>query len=248
MKRPGPGIGPLAAAACATSLALAIPSTTRAEETITSLPPAGTPAPAPQSETRMNSPGMVVSGSVLLGLGTVGIVTAGVSFAEGGWGGILWGSLGTIVGGPLVLVGLPLTIAGAVQVPVGPPVPKYVGPTRTNSPEMMIAGGVLLGTGAVTLTASAIGLSLANDTLANSCSIDPVDAACNARYADAEVQSGVATGFLIGGIAMIGVGIPLLAVGAKQVPDETRGARAATSGVTAEVSVGPTGILVHGSF
>lgn len=47
---------------------------------------------------------------------------------------------------------------------------------------------------------------------------------------------------------MIGVGVPLLAVGAKQVPDDGPGARAASPGVTANVSFGPSGISVAGSF
>lgn len=198
----------------------------------------------------MNSPGMAVAGGVLLGLGTLGVTAGAVSFAQGGWGGILGGSLGVILGGPLVLIGLPLTIAGATQVPVNPPPeqPKYVGPTKTNSPAMMVAGGVLLGTGAITLTASAIGLSINNNTLAYYCDSGIGSPTCEQEHADAEVRSGVAVGFLIGGITMIGVGIPLLAVGAKQVPDDSPGARTSGSGVTAELSVGPTGLLVHGSF
>ncbi len=81
-------------------------------------------AQTPETPTEMNSPGMLIAGSITAGLGAAAFTTGMLlplayddeqDGMTGGW--IFIG--GMALGGTLTLVGVPLIIAGAWQVPVG---------------------------------------------------------------------------------------------------------------------------------
>ncbi len=112
---------------CALALPLALPSTAAAQELGPAL--AAPPAPVADAPTEVSSPALLVTGTVLGGLG-VGAIATGAGFwaadpcsqdtPEGQCGmgfGRLAGMFMMGGGGLLVLTGAPMIVAGAWQVP-----------------------------------------------------------------------------------------------------------------------------------
>jgi hypothetical protein len=210
------------------------------------IPAAASPTPV-SFETHMHDKGMAIGGGITLGLGVATLIPGSILAAGGGYG-LTAALIFFPVGGVMTAVGLPILIVGAREerdLPKPPPAP--IGPTHTNSPGMMIAGGVLLGVGAIAITGGAIGYSINSAVHVNDVGRAPACAweAPNPEDCDRQFEALHSTfepGYIggivsiVGGIAAIGVGIPLLGVGAKEVP------------VQATLSVGPGQVQVRGTF
>jgi hypothetical protein len=220
---------PVFAALVGCALAAAAAAPARADETARSAPASPPSSTTPvQTTTEMHDKGMAIGGGITLGLGLVTFVSGLVPSTGGGWGLSIGGPVMGI-GAAISAIGLPILIVGAHQetkVPERPP-----GPTHTNSVGMMAAGGILLGTGALAIGGGAVGFALSQQAYRqspvqcyeDSLTVGPsVDAECQRQIDahDAEFQReiiGSGTAIAVG-LASIAVGIPLLAVGAKQVP------------------------------
>jgi hypothetical protein len=117
------------------------------------------------------------------------------------------------------------------------PPPEPTGPMRRNNTGMMVAGIVLTSLGAIGL---ATGVALADaadpeDTKAN-CVSGPCgnDEPLDVRKRNAAIA------VAIGGLALVGAGVPLLVVGARQVPANEDGEVARNAAVP-QVTIGLTG-------